>query len=199
MYDAVVIGVSAGGMNALRTILTALPQSFPLPIAIVQHIAPQSDAYLSGYLDKLSAITVKEAEDKELMRPGTAYLAPAGYHLLINPDETFSFSVDPPVNFSCPAIDVLFESAADVFKDKLIGIVLTGASADGSQGLKKIKAQGGILIVQNPETAEVPYMPQAALDAVQVDYIVNLDEISSLLLQLTKPFEGDIHGSNTHR
>lgn len=186
MYEAVTMGVSSGGLQALRTILPALPAAFPVPIAIVQHIEAQSGAFLSEFLDGASAITVKEAEDKELMRPGVAYLAPPGYHLLVEPDASFSLSVDEKVNYCRPAIDPLFESAADAFGAALIGVVLTGANADGARGVKRIKDCGGCAIVQSPKTAEAPYMPQAALAATPVDHVVQLDQIAPLLVRLTE-------------
>jgi two-component system chemotaxis response regulator CheB len=184
MFEAAVIGVSAGGLDALKTILPALPQEFPLPIAIVQHQSARSDGYLVKLLDDLCAITVKEAEEKETMRPGTAYLAPPDYHLLIEPDRAFSLSVDEKVNFSRPSIDVLFQSASETFGRRLIGIVLTGANADGAQGLKMIKQNCGIAIVQDPRTAEVPFMPAAALRAIRADHVVPLERIGALLLAL---------------
>ncbi len=186
-YKAIVIGVSAGGLQALKTVLPALPESFPLPIAIVQHIGERSDGFMAEYLDQASQLTVKEAEDKEPLSSGTAYLAPPGYHLLIEPDRTFGLSVDARVNYSCPSIDVLFESAAEVFAESLIGIVLTGANADGAQGLKIIKERGGLAIVQNPENAESAAMPKAAISATQVDYVVNLEQIAPLLCQSCEP------------
>jgi two-component system, chemotaxis family, protein-glutamate methylesterase/glutaminase len=192
MFEAAVIGVSAGGLRALKTILPELPASFPLPIAIVQHLDAQADAYLAGFLDRISAIAVKEAEDKEPMLPGTAYLAPAGYHLLIEPDRSFSLSVDDKVNFSRPSVDLLFESAADALGEALIGIVLTGANSDGAHGLKAIKDRGGFAIVQDPQTADAPYMPRAALAATPVDRVVQLERIAPLLTQLCK---GEDHGA----
>ena len=149
-YAAVVIGVSAGGIEALKIILPALPACFPLPIAIVQHRDQRSDSFLATYLNKMSGIVVTEAEDKEPLCSGRVYLAPAGYHLLIEADRSFSLSVDPRVNYSCPSIDVLFESAAEVFAESLIGIVLTGANSDGAHGLKRIKDRGGLAVVQYP-------------------------------------------------
>lgn len=185
MFEAIVMGVSAGGLHALQTVLPALPAHFPLPIAIVQHLDPKADTYLAEILNRHCAITVKEAEDKEALKPGVAYLAPPGYHLLIEPDRSFSLSVDEKVNYSRPSIDLLFESAADAFGQMLIGVVLTGANADGANGLKAIKTYGGVTIVQNPATAEVSYMPQAALEtAARVDYIANLERIAPLLVQL---------------
>ena len=183
-YQAVVIGVSAGGLEALKVILPALPASFPFPIAVVQHRDECSDGFLAEYLDRMSAVTVSEAEDKEPLCAGHAYMAPAGYHLLIESDRSFSLSVDPRVNYSCPSIDVLFESAADAFGESLIGIVLTGANADGAQGLKAIKARGGLAIVQDPTTAQATAMPRAALEATPVDYLVDLQQIAPLLVRV---------------
>lgn len=195
MYEAAVIGVSAGGMNALKVILSNLSASLPFPLVIVQHVAQQADAYLVDYLSRSCSLKIKEAEDKEPLRARTVYIAPAGYHLLIEPDYSFSLSVDPRVNFSCPSIDVLFESAADVFTDRLIGIVLTGANNDGSRGLAKIKSNKGLAIVQNPKTAEMPYMPQAAITAVHPDYVVNLEDIAPLLQKLQAAHsKGEIYG-----
>jgi two-component system chemotaxis response regulator CheB len=183
-YAAVVIGVSAGGMEALKVLVPALPASFPLPIAIVQHRNERSDGFLAAYLNKMAGILVSEAEDKEPLCAGHVYLAPAGYHLLIESDRSFSLSVDLPVNYSCPSIDVLFESAADVFAKSVIGIVLTGANADGARGLKAIKARGGLTIVQDPSTAEAMDMPRAALEATPVDHVVDLAQIAPLLISI---------------
>ncbi|MGC2399580.1 MAG: chemotaxis protein CheB [Acidobacteriaceae bacterium] len=183
-YAAVVIGVSAGGLGALKVILPALPASFPLPIAVVQHRDERSDGFLAAYLNAMSKIGVSEAEDKEPFRPGHAYLAPAGYHLLIEADRTLSLTVDQRVNYCCPSIDVLFESAADAFAESLIGVVLTGANADGAQGLKVIKARGGLTIVENPQTASVSAMPRAALRATSVDHVADLPRIAQFLIQI---------------
>jgi two-component system, chemotaxis family, protein-glutamate methylesterase/glutaminase len=185
MFEAAVLGVSAGGMHALKTILSALPATFSLAIAIVQHTSAQSDGFLAEHLNRCSMIRVKEAEDKEILSRGTAYLAPAGYHLLIEPDKSFSLSVDDKVNFSRPSIDLLFESAAEAFGEALIGVVLTGANADGALGLKAIKRHGGLAVVQNPVTAESSRMPQAAIDATSVDHIVDLERIALLLRRLS--------------
>jgi two-component system, chemotaxis family, protein-glutamate methylesterase/glutaminase len=184
MFEAVVLGVSVGGMHALTTILSALPATFSLAIGIVQHSSPASDGFLAEHLNRCSMIKVKEAEDKETLSGGTAYLAPAGYHLLIEPDKSFSLSVDDKINFSRPSIDLLFESAAEAFGAALIGIVLTGANADGALGLKAVKRHGGLAIVQNPATAEASRMPRAAIDATSVDHIVDLEFIALLLRRL---------------
>jgi two-component system chemotaxis response regulator CheB len=184
-YEAIVIGASVGGLEALKIVLSALPASFPSPVAIVQHIGERSESFMAELLNQASRITVKEAEDKESLSPGTAYLAPPGYHLLIEPDRSFSLSVDERVNYARPSIDVLFESAAEVFGETLIGIILTGANADGAQGLKTIKEYGGVAIVQSPEGAENPAMPKAALTTTEVDYVVSLEQLTQILLQLT--------------
>jgi two-component system chemotaxis response regulator CheB len=184
-YEAVVIGVSAGGMNALSTVLSRLPADFGLPVIIVQHMDPHSRDYLPNHLDRKCTITVKEAEDKEKIRSGVAYIAPPNYHLLLEEDRTFSLSVDDVVNFSRPSIDVMFETAADVYNRKLVGVVLTGANADGSKGLKKIKAMGGMAIVQDPMTAYVDVMPKAAIAITKVDHVLPLEEIAVLLTELS--------------
>lgn len=184
-YQAVVIGVSAGGIEALRVILSALPAYFPLPIAIVQHRDARSSGFLAEYLNQQCKLPVSEAEDKEPFCAGHVYLAPPGYHLLIESDRCFSLSVDPRVNYSCPSIDVLFESAADAFAESLVGIVLTGANADGARGLMAIKARGGLAIVQNPATAQAAAMPRAALQSTRVDHIVELARIAPQLIEIS--------------
>ncbi len=194
-YEAIVIGASAGGFQALKAVLPALGSTFPLPVVIVEHMDERSNGFLVEYLNRLSAIMVKEAEDKEPLRGGTAYMAPPGYHLLIEADRTMSLSVDGRVNFSRPSIDVLFESAAAVFHNTLIGVVLSGANADGAQGLKAIKQRGGLAIVQNPQTAEASAMPKAALASTPVDHVLDADVIGPLLMSICnreKSFESAI-------
>jgi two-component system chemotaxis response regulator CheB len=154
-YDAVVIGSSAGGLNALKTIFQGLDGTFPLPVIIVQHISPDSDNYLIHILNDMNKLKVKEADEKESPVAGTAYIAPPNYHLLVESDGTFTLTVDERVNYARPSIDVLFETAAEAWRGKLIGIILTGANNDGSKGLKRIKELGGLAVVQDPETAEV--------------------------------------------
>ncbi|OGR07121.1 MAG: glutamate methylesterase [Deltaproteobacteria bacterium RIFOXYD12_FULL_50_9] len=184
-YKAIVIGVSAGGLDALGIILPALDANLPLPVLVVQHISPQSDSYMVKHLNAICSITVKEAEDKENPKPGVIYVAPPNYHLLVEPDGVMSLSMEDRVNFARPSIDVLFESAADAWSPDLIGIILTGANEDGSMGLAKIKSCGGLTIVQDPATAFVDRMPKAAIAGTTVDYILPLDEIGPLLNQLT--------------
>ena len=180
-YEAVVIGVSAGGFSALTELLPLIPANFPLAIAIVQHRNDDRDNYLCQHLDKHCQIPVSEASFNGQLMPGHIYLAPANYHLLIETDRLFSLSVGPAVRYSIPSIDVLFESAADAYGGKLIGIVLTGANDDGSLGLKKIRARGGLAIVEDPRSAEVSTMPQSAIEIAGADHILPLAEIAGFL------------------
>lgn len=180
-YEAVVVGASAGGIQALKALLSALPARFGLRMAVVQHIDASSNGYLTDILARDCRIPVTEAQDKADFRPGTVYLAPAGYHLLVEPDHTLSLSVDEKVNYCRPAIDPLFESAADAFGPALIGVVLTGANKDGAGGLQYVRAKGGRTIVQDPATAQVSFMPRAALDAGPVDDVAPLPRIAALL------------------
>lgn len=182
-YHIVVMGVSAGGTAALKVLLPFFTANYPLPIVVVQHLHPTQTNFLVTHFNTHCALTVKEADEKEPLLPGMVYFAPPNYHLLIEPDKTLALSVDAKVNYSRPSIDVLFESAADVYKAGVIGVVMTGANNDGAAGLREIKAQGGLAIVQDPATAESPYMPQAAIAATQVDYILPLPNIGALLME----------------
>ena len=182
-YEAVVVGVSAGGLKALSMLIPALPGDFPLPVVVVQHQRPNSDGFLATHLDGLSRLRVKEAYDKEPVRPGTVYLAPAGYHLFVERDRTFALSLDERVNHCRPSIDVLFDSAADVYGNGVIGVVLTGSNRDGSQGLKRIKQCGGLAVVQDPSSAEADCMPREAIEAAPVDRVLPLDRIAPFLVQ----------------
>jgi two-component system chemotaxis response regulator CheB len=180
-HRAVVIGLSAGGLNALHVLLPLIPVDFPLPLVVVQHVHPQQDGAFFENAGGLCLLPVREAEEREQVMPGTVYFAPANYHLMIELDMTFSLSVDEKVNYSRPSIDVLFESAADVYGPGLIGIILTGASRDGAAGLRRIKEKGGFTIVQDPATAEFPVMPSAALNETEVDRVMNIPEIGRFL------------------
>jgi len=180
-YKAVVIGVSAGGFQALSTVLPRFHRTLPLPIFIVQHMSPASDSYLVEHLQNICRVEVKLAEDKETPQPAMVYLAPPDYHLLIEEDYSLALSLENRVNYSRPSIDVLFKSAAEVYRDALIGVIMTGANADGSKGLLKIKEYGGLTVVQAPETAEVATMPESAIAAVEVDYIVPLEKLGLFL------------------
>jgi two-component system, chemotaxis family, protein-glutamate methylesterase/glutaminase len=177
MTKAVVIGASAGGVQALSWILTALPPQFACPILIVLHVPQRNDNPLIELLQARCLLEVKEAEDKEMLRPGTVYFAPPGYHLLIEKDLAIALSSDEPVNFSRPAIDVLFETAADALGQDVTAIILTGANHDGARGLRAIGEAGGTTIVQDPGTAEMPAMPLAALEAFPAARSLSIDEI----------------------
>jgi two-component system chemotaxis response regulator CheB len=183
-YKAIVIGVSAGGLEALKQILPELPGNFPVPIIVVQHRHPFSDDSLENAMDDICKINVRQINDKTSLEPGFAYFAPPNYHVMIEEDMYFSLTLDPHVNYSRPSIDVLFESASDIFGAHLVGIVLTGANNDGSHGLSIIKKRHGLAIVQDPETASVDTMPLAAIASTKVDYILKLDVIADMLIQL---------------
>ncbi|HKR66656.1 MAG TPA: chemotaxis protein CheB [Thermoanaerobaculia bacterium] len=188
-YEVIVIGCSMGGMHALGVIFSVLPRDFPLPIVVVQHRYRTSDESLPSYYRRHSKLNVVDASDKEWLRGGVAYLAPADYHLLIDRSDgrgELSLSVDAAVSYSRPSVDVLFISAAEAYGAGVIGIVLTGANADGALGAKKIKQAGGLIIAQDPKTAEAPSMPQSTIDAVRVDRILPLDRIGPFLVELTR-------------
>ena len=183
-YQAVVIGASAGGTAALRKILPFLPADFPLPIVIAQHLHPLQDGAAIIHYAGGSALTVKDAVEKESIRAGFVYFAPPNYHLLIEDDRTFSLSIDSKVHFTRPSVDVLFESAADACGASLIGIVLSGANQDGAEGLLRIKQHGGLTIAQDPQDAEAGYMPKSAIELASPDYVVKAEEIPALLMKL---------------
>ncbi|MCZ8518620.1 MULTISPECIES: chemotaxis protein CheB [Paenibacillus] len=185
-YETVVVGVSAGGLKALSVLLGCLPADYPLPVLVVQHLLEGSDGFLAEALDSSLRIRVREAVDKLQIEAGCVYLAPAGYHLLVEEGRTLSLSVDPRVNYSRPSVDVLFESAAYVYGPGCIGVVLTGANGDGSAGLARIAEAGGLTVVQDPEEAEYTAMPKAAIEAVNADYILPLEGIGSLLGRLAQ-------------
>lgn len=183
-YRALVIGTSAGGLDALARILPDLRPDFPLPVLVVQHISASSDSYLTEYLGKMTHLRVKEAEDKEPILPGVVYFAPPDYHLMVEEDETVSLSNSEKVNYSRPSIDVLFETASWVYRKHLIGLIMTGANWDGAKGLKMIADSGGCTMVEDPKTAAVARMPESALELITPDHIVGLGDIAKLLNQL---------------
>jgi two-component system chemotaxis response regulator CheB len=183
----IVIGCSLGGMNALHTILSLLTRDFCVPIVVAQHRHRRSGDALPAYFRRETGLKVVDAEDKQWIEPGHVYLAPADYHLFVERNGArgeLSLSVDDAVRHSRPSIDVLFESAAEEYGDRLLGIVLTGANDDGARGAARIKALGGIVIAQDPATAEAPAMPRATIDAVQVDRILRLEEIAPFLIEV---------------
>ena len=182
-FKLVVIGASLGGLKALASILSELPADFPLPIAIVQHRTRDNGNSLRSILQLISNLTLEEPNDKAEIKPGRVYLAPPNYHLLVEKGH-FALSTDPPVEYSRPSIDVLFESAALAYGASLIGIILTGANRDGARGASLIKHYGGYVIVQDPQTAESPAMPEAVLGMTPVDRVLPLEEIAAALVQI---------------
>lgn len=181
-FNMVAIGTSAGGFDAICKLITQLPGTFEIPVAIVQHRAKESEA-LASLLQDCSALNVIDVEDKQPIEPRTVYIAPPDYHLLID-EGAFSLSTEGPVAFSRPSIDVFFESAADAYGPGVIGVVLTGANSDGSKGLQKIVSQGGLAVVQDPKTAEVDVMPASAVRAVKRARVLSLDGIAQHLMEL---------------
>jgi len=183
-YQAIVIGTSAGGFHAMKRLLSRLQGGLQVPIIIVQHLPNRSNDSMIKLLGEVSQLAVKEAEDKEPIVAGTAYLCPPNYHLLVEMERCFALSAEPKVNYSRPSIDVLFESAAEVYQQGLIGVVLTGANADGSAGLKMIKEYGGMAIVQDLKEADHLEMPMAAGEAVTVDAMLSLDDMADFFNSL---------------
>lgn len=183
-FGAIVIGASAGGLHALIDILATIPEDYSLPIIVVQHRGKEYKKLFEEILQTKCLLNVKQADEKEYINGGNIYVAPPDYHLLIEQDKTFSLTSDMHVKHSRPSIDLLFTTAAEVYKDKLIGIILTGASSDGSEGILDIKREGGYTIAQNPDEAEYPYMPNAAITIGAIQNILTLDEIKSYLMNL---------------
>ena len=186
MYKALVIGTSFGGLEALKAIIPQFPKDFPLAVIVVLHIGENQNDSFIRYLNDISQLHVKEAEDKEPISLGTVYFAPPNYHLLIEDDESFSLSTDPKVNHSRPSIDVLFETAAWCYKQNLIGVVLSGLNQDGAYGLLQINDLGGICIVEDPENAIARIMPSAAHKIAKPQFITPLDQIAEKIIELVR-------------
>jgi len=182
-YEAVVIGASAGGLHALTQLFEALPGNYPLPVMVVQHRSKDERGLLEEILQERCDIRVQQADEKESIKNGTVYIAPPDYHLLVGSDMAFSLTTDEKVNFARPSIDVLFETAAEVYKEKLIGIILTGANNDGSKGMETINRFNGFTIAQDPKEAEFPAMPKSAINGRSVKSVLTLAEIKNFLLE----------------
>jgi two-component system chemotaxis response regulator CheB len=178
---AVVIGASAGALEALSVILPALPAGFRLPLIVVVHVPPDKRSMLAELFQAKCRIPVREAEDKEPINPGTVYFAPSDYHLLVETGKSLSLSSDEPVLFSRPSIDVLFESAADAYGSALIAIILTGANQDGAKGMRAVAEAGGVALVQNPDGAFASAMPEAAIEMCPGARVMSLDAIATYL------------------
>ena len=182
--EAIVIGASAGGVEALLNILTPLREGFGLPIVVVLHLPDVRRSHLAEVFARRVALPVLEASDKSRIEAGTLYFAAPGYHLSVEQDRSFSLSLEDRVHYSRPAIDYLFESAADAYGPKLAAVLLTGANRDGAHGLAQVKRRGGLTVVQDPDEAQVATMPQAALDIHQPDHILTIRGIGRLLVEL---------------
>jgi two-component system chemotaxis response regulator CheB len=182
--DAVVIGASAGGIEALTVLLPALSRELRPPVFIVLHLPRDRPSVLADIFAQKCAVPVREAEDKEMVMPGTVYFAPSDYHLLVDQGPQLALSADDPVHHSRPSVDVLFESAADIYKDRLLGIILTGANEDGASGLAAVHDAGGVTIVQRPDTARAPHMALSALKLRPADWVLTLNEIAGMLQTL---------------
>jgi len=178
---AVIIGASAGGVEALMGLLGALPGNMQVPVICMLHMPANRDSRLAEVFAGRLSVPVLEAADKQAVADATVYFAGSGYHLSLEQDRSFSLSCEPPVHFARPAIDVLMSSAADVYGDQLVGVLLTGANADGAAGMADIHARGGFTVVQDPEEAQVATMPRAAIEACAPDLILTLAGIGELL------------------
>ena len=180
-FDAVVIGASSGGIEVLNTLLPRLPPGFPAAVLIVQHIRGDSRSRLHELFEKQCPLTVCEAADKQPIEPGTVYFAPPDYHLLVESDYSCALSVDDPVRYSRPSIDVLFETAAWAYRRRVLGILLTGANDDGSEGLAVIREAGGTTWAQLPSSARAPTMPLSAIARDVVDEVLAPEVIAARL------------------
>jgi len=182
-YAIVVIGTSQGGLEALRVIVSTLPSDYPIPVAVVQHRHRNSDATLARFLQGYTGLRVCEVEDKQPLEGQRVFVAPANYHMLVEQGH-LALSIDAPVRYSRPSIDVALASAADAYAHRAVGVVLTGANADGSAGLRRVADRGGLAVVQDPDTAEAAAMPKAALESVPTARVFPLERIAVFLNEL---------------
>lgn len=182
MAKLAVIGFSAGGIPLAQQLLAALPAAYPLPVVLVTHLPPTAGSGLLPLFQSVSRLPVKLAFDKQAIAAGNVYIAPPDYHLLVERNGHFALSVDPPVKSVRPSVDVFLQSAAEVYEKHLIAVILSGANSDGADGMARVRATGGVTIVLDPLQAEFRIMPDAVIEATDVDYVASLDEIISLLL-----------------
>jgi two-component system, chemotaxis family, protein-glutamate methylesterase/glutaminase len=178
--DAVVIGASAGGVEVLSVLLPAIPARCRVSFLVVVHIPRERPSLLAELFGARCASPVTEAEDKEPVQPGTVYFAPPDYHMLVDQGPSVALSRDEPVHFSRPSIDVLFDSAADIYGERLMGVILTGANQDGAEGLAAVRRAGGRTVVQEPGSAAVPSLPEAALQKGSVDAVLSIEQLQAL-------------------
>ena len=189
-YGIAVVGTSWGGLAALRELVSVLPADLVMPVVLIQHRHKMSDHLLATLLQDRTALKVWEVEDKMPMEPGSIYVAPPDYHLLVEPKH-FTLSVEEPIRYSRPSIDLTFSSAVDIFGERTIGAVLTGANADGAEGLRRIAERRGLTLVQEPATAESPAMPTAALKAVPASRVLTVRAIGELIGQMGRDHAPD--------
>lgn len=178
---AFIIGGSAGSLDVLLKVLPKVDVNIPFPIVIVVHRKHGADSLLPVLLSTRTKLKVKEVDEKEKMVAGTVYIAPSDYHLLIEQDETFSLDYSEKINYSRPAIDATFQTAAEVYKNKLVCLLLSGSNSDGVNGLKSVKSWGGTALIQDPESAQVAYMPMQAKLNVKIDHVLPIEAIAEFI------------------
>ncbi|MCX2481929.1 chemotaxis protein CheB [Pedobacter sp. MR2016-24] len=179
--DALIIGGSAGSLDVLLKVLPLIKPDLNFPITIVIHRKNGADSLLPELLSGRTKLLVKEIDEKEVLRPGTVYIAPSDYHTLIEQDHTFSLDYSEKINYSRPAIDATFQTAAEVYKEKLVCLLLSGSNSDGVNGLKSVKAWGGTAVIQDPQSAQVSYMPAQAAAQVKIDYILPIEDMADFI------------------
>lgn len=184
--EALIIGGSAGSLEVLLNVLPDLDTDLSFPIIVVVHRKQGSDSLLPSLLSGKTEMEVKEADEKEEIRPGVIYIAPSDYHLLIENDHTFSLDYSEKINYSRPSIDATFESAAAVYKEKLVCMLLSGSNADGVKGLQAVKAFGGTAVIQDPKSAQIAYMPAQAAENVKIDYALSIKDTSEFINLLSR-------------
>jgi two-component system, chemotaxis family, protein-glutamate methylesterase/glutaminase len=189
-FDLVAVAASAGGLKALTAVLSPLPVDFPAAIVVVQHLDPRHRSHMAEILDRCTALDVRQMEEGDVLRPGTAFIAPPDNHLLVNPGGVLSLSKTELVHFVRPSADLLFESVAASYGERAIAVVLTGSGRDGSVGVEAVKTTGGTVIAQDEATSEFRDMPSAAVRTGKVDFVLPLNEISAALVSLIRGATG---------
>ena len=184
-FDLVVLAASAGGLNALSEVLGALPAAFPAAVVVVQHLDPRHRSLLDDILRRRTRLTVRLASEGDKIEPGLVLIAPPDHHVLVNLDRTVSLSQSDLVHFVRPSADLLFESAAGSYRERVIAVILTGSGVDGSMGVKAVKEKGGTVIAQDEASSQFFGMPGSAIQTGAVDFVLSLDEIGPALLALT--------------
>lgn len=179
--DAFIIGGSAGSLDVLLKVLPSLSPVLSFPIIIVIHRKHGADSLLPELLSGRTKLQVKEIDEKEALLPGTIYIAPSDYHTLIEQDHSFSLDYSEKINYSRPAIDVTFQTAAEVYQERLVCLLLSGSNADGVEGLKSVKAWGGTALIQDPATAQVSYMPEQASKQVKIDRALRIEDMAEFI------------------